>query len=317
MIEKIGLKKLVLVSISFVLFSGLTPVQAAVLYLEPAQGEYQSGDTFMVDVRIDTEDECINTVEANLSFSQALLKAVDFSQGNSILTLWVTLPSFNQEAGLISFSGGIPGGYCGQIPGDIGESNLLGKIIFRVVPREVPGGSAEVVFRDDSQVLLNDGLGTPAKLTTKGAIFEILEKTEILKDEWQEELEKDNIPPEPFKIEINQDPAIFEGKYFITFSTTDKQTGIDYFEVAEVRPGAEPRGMGRGTTLNWKKGDSPYLLENQDLKSIIKVRAVDKAGNERIAEYLPPQKPFPYWIIIPVIIGLVIIGWLIKKWKTR
>ena len=296
----------------FVLICVLIPVGArgAVLYLEPSQGQYYQGDTFIVNARIDTEDECINTVEANLSFSQDVLEVVDFSKGNSILTIWLKSPVINQESGLISFVGGIPGGFCGPIPGDPGKSDLLGKIIFKVTAK-TPGvslstpGVGVVEFLDSSQVLLNDGFGTPAKLKTKGAIFTILPGIpEVPKKEWQAELEKDTIPPEPFEIEIHQDPAIFDGKYFIVFQTQDKQTGIDYYEVKEGKK-------------DWQRAESPYLLKDQRLKNIIKVRAVDKAGNERIAEYLPTKRPFPWWIIILVLVVAGAIWWIIKRKKIE
>lgn len=293
-------------------------VEAATLYLEPATGQHQPGDTFMIDVKIDTEGECINTVEANLAYDKDVLKAVDFSRGESILSVWVKNPEINQEQGLVSFSGGIPGGYCGRIPGDPGTSNSLGKVIFKIpglIVKEVqPPSEVEplkIEFLDSSRVLLNDGLGTPAKLTTKGATFNIREvqppaEVEPPKNQWQEELGKDNIPPEPFKIEIQKDPLIFEGKYFIIFSTTDKQTGLDYYETQEERE------------YSWRRVDSPYLLEDQTLKSIIKVKAIDKAGNERIAEYIPEiaKKPFPWWIIILILVGAGII-WLWKKYAKK
>lgn len=280
----------------------LTPIGAgaAILYLEPASGEYHSGDTFIVEARIDTEGECINTVKVDLSFSKDILEVIDFSQGNSILTLWLQTPKIDQKSGSVSFTGGIPGGYCGPLPGEPGKPDLLLKLIFRLTS----GGLSSVNFGKGSVVLLNDGFGTPAKLTLKEAIFTILpEKREIPKEEWQEEIGKDNIPPEPFEIKIHKDPSIFEGKYFLVFQTVDKQTGIDRYEVKEGK-------------RNWKIAESPYLLEDQSLKSIIKVKAVDKAGNERIAEYIPAKKLFPYWIIILVLIGAGIIWWIITK-QTR
>ncbi len=275
--------------------------EGAVLYLEPSEDKFQIGDTFLVEIKIDTEEECINTVEAELKFSSNLLKVINFNQGLSIITLWVKPPKINQEIGLISFAGGIPGGYCGEMPGDPGPSHILGKIIFQASNE----GEAKLNFLEGTQVLLNDGLGNSAKLTFKEAIFTILsEKEEPLKNEWQGELLKDIFLPEPFEIEIHQDPKIFDNKYFIIFSTADKQTGIDYYEIKE----------GKG---DWKRAESPYLLEDQGLKSIIKVKAVDKAGNERTAEYMPSKKPFPYWIII-IIIGLVIISWyIISKIKKQ
>jgi hypothetical protein len=283
-------------------------VEGAILYLEPSSGQYYRGDVFIVEARIDTEGECINAVKVDLSFPKEILEVLDFSQGNSILTLWVKEPTFsvvpcgknNVSCGLVSFIGGIPGGYCGALPGELGKPNLLGRIIFRAIHET----EAKLEFLESSQILLNDGFGTPAKLITKGAIFTILpEKLETPKEEWKEELEKDNIPPEPFEIEIHRDPAIFEGKYFIAFSTTDKESGIDHYEVKEGK-------------RDWRKAESPYLLEDQSLKSIIKVRAVDKAGNERIAEYIPPKKitwkDILPWIIL-IIVGIGIIIWLIAK----
>ncbi len=297
-------KNVILLIAGFILFP--TFAFGAVLYLEPASGEYQPGDTFVVNVRIDTEGECINAVEADLSFSQDIFKAVDFSRGQSIITLWTKTPEIKQELGQISFSGGVPGGYCGRIPGDPETSNLLGKIIFEIPGMMVGGpreGPAEIRFLETSQVLLNDGLGTLARLSTKGTDFKIVpQRTEPIEESWQEEIKNDTFPPEPFEIVVHKDRAIFEGKYFITFLTSDKQTGLDYYEIQE--------GIG-----NWKKAESPYLLEDQTLGSIIKVRATDKAGNERIAEYLPeaPKKFLPYWTIILVLLGAGIIVWVIIK----
>lgn len=300
---KISLLFIILFSVCLL----LTPlgVRSAILYFKPFSGEYYFGDTFIVEVRIDTEGECINTVKVNLSFPKNILEAIDFSQGNSILTIWLQNPKIEREAGLISFAGGIPGGYCGPLSGEPGEPTILGRIVFRVVTSIAQPSLAEIKFLESSQILLNDGFGTPAKLTLKGAVFTILpEKREVQKNEWEEEITKDNIPPEPFLVEIHKDLSIFEGKYFIVFQTVDKQTGIDHYEVKE----------GKG---NWKIAESPYLLEDQSLKGKILVKAVDKAGNERIAELIPPKKPFPWWIISVILLGTGIIGWLIKSRNKR
>ncbi len=277
-------------------------VSAAILYLEPSSGEYHQDDTFIVKMRIDTEGECINTVKANLSFSQNVLKAVEFSTGNSILTLWLQSPEINQNEGKISFVGGVPGGFCGALPGEPGKPNLLGKIIFKV-KETTEKKEAILKFLEESQVLLNDGFGTPAKLSFRNANFEILPgKSKIQLKEWKEELEKDNVPPEPFEIKFIKDSMIFGGKWFIVFFTVDKQSGIDHYEVKE----------GKG---DWKIAKSPYLLEDQDLKSIIKVKAVDKAGNERIVEWVPKKEMFSWWtiVIILIIFMIIVVIWKLKK----
>ena len=167
--------------ISFITIPNIT--QAAVLYIETESNSYYQGDTFIVEARVETE-ECINTIEADLSFPQDILEVIDFSQGNSILVIWLEKPVIKQETGSVSFTGGIPGGYCGRLPGDPGVSNLLGKIIFKVKKEKL--GQVAIKFLDTSQVLLNDGFGTPAELKTQEGVFNILSGVpETLKEEWQ------------------------------------------------------------------------------------------------------------------------------------
>lgn len=229
---------------------------AAILYLSPETGIYHQGDTFIVEVRLDTQGEYVNAIEADLNFPSDILEVQDLNQGNSILNLWVKNPEFSNNN--ISFIGGTPGGYNGP-------DGLIGKIIFKVKSAET--NNAQIVFENTSRVLINDGKGTKANLTAKGVVLNIFsENSENPQNEWQENLAEDNISPQPFKVEISQNPLIFDGKYFIAFSTSDKQTGIDYYEVKE--------GSGE-----WEKASSPYILKNQNLMGTIFVRAVDKAGN--------------------------------------
>ena len=280
--------------------------QGAIIYLEPAEGEYSLNDTFIVDIRLDSQGEYINAVEGHLSFPSDILEVKDFSQGNSILTLWVNQPTFSNQVGTISFVGGVPAGYQGV-------NGLLGRVIFEASQ----SGQAKVGFGSKSQALLNDGLGTKAVLEFSEANFNVLIEglEEIEKDEWAEEMEQDKIPPESFEIKISQDPSILEGRYFIAFSTTDKQTGIDYYEIAELD------FIERITNkAKWQRGSSPYLLEDQNLKSLIKVKAVDKAGNWRIETLKPPLK-FHWqdllWIILIVLVGLGIIFFATTKLKRK
>ncbi len=233
-------------------------------------------------------------METNLKFPADILQAVDFSQGNSILTLWVKPPTIEPAAGAISLAGGIPGGYCGKVLGDLTQSNLLGRAVFRVAANPTQN-SARLTLDENSRVFLNDGLGTTVKPQIKGAVFDIsAEKpTASPQNQWQTEIKNDVIAPETFKIEIGRDPSIFDGQYFITFSTVDKQTGLDRYEVKE---GFWP----------WRKTASPYLLKNQRLTDIIKVKAVDKAGNERIATLGPLKKPSPYYRTILIALAILL-----------
>lgn len=292
--------------LSFLIFS--SSISAAVLYLDPEVGEYYPGDTLIVTIRIDTQEECINVVEVDLGFSKEMLTVEDFSEGDSILTHWIEKPGSEDlsdinNKGMISFAGGIPGGFCGRLAGDPGLSNVLGKVIFKI-PSLIIGSAInselDLEILSSSKIFLHDGYGTRAELYTQKARYVVLDGARPAKDEWQEKLTTDDVLPEPFIIELQQSPAIFNGQYFVIFWTTDKQTGIDYFQIKE----------GDG---DFKIVTSPYLLEGQTLKNKITVKAVDKAGNERIVGYTPSEyryvslpepiekKFFQWWTVVVIL----------------
>jgi len=302
----------------FVLICVLIPigVNGATLYLSPSTAKYGVGETFIVEVRIDLEPgENINVVEVKLQYPADILEVKDISFGNSILTVIPEKPKISvvsceiyNSCGFISFGGGIIGGYTGRIPGDPGLSNLLAKIIFSIIPRQMSRNFAEIIFQESSRVLLNDGFGTPAKLTAKNSTIEIRPPyfEEKKKDGWKKEIENDKIPPEPFKPEIIE----IDGKYYLIFSTTDKKTGVDHYEISETK---------NKNKENWQKEESPYLLTDQSLKSFIKVKAVDKARNERIETIYPSQITLKIrmWQIILVSVLFFAILTLLYLWLRK
>jgi len=306
--KKVSLLFSVLLSVGLVLPLG---AKGAVLYFEPSDAQLKIGQEFEVKVKIDPEKECLNTIKAEIEYDKDVLIAKDFLTGSSIISLWLKKPEIKAIEGKISFSGGIPGGFCGKIPGDPGESDILGKIIFKVPEFLVSDKNiAKVKFLESSRVLLNDGLGTEADLKLGEAQYKILKEKEKSPEKvLEKKLNEDKTPPEPFEILVLKDPQIFEGKYFIIFNTQDKQTGIDHYEVKEG-------------DKDWKIAESPYLLEDQKLQSIIKVKAVDKAGNERIVEfspYLPKKPPFLLYfiVLVLVLVGIRVIWWIITKPKRN
>jgi hypothetical protein len=318
-------------AIKIFIFAGLLAVpsfaaQAATLYFTPSSGSYGYGDVFAVDVKIDLDsgDECINTVQGVIGFDNDYLEIVDFSGGESILSLWIDLPktgdmqNINHEK-VIKFTGGTPGGYCGKIPGDPGDSNIIGKIIFKVnnfKADAVPKPTARLFFMDSTQVLLNDGLGTEAPLVLKEATFTITEQQAEQKKEWDSLRNDDAVPPEPFVIEIQRSQEMYDGKSYLVFSTTDKQSGIDHYEVLETK--FEDGGSGQSwlswfkskkAKPEWKPASIPYILEDQTLSSNIKVRAIDKAGNERLEEFFAKDskpKPKSAMRFVPIVLLLMI-----------
>jgi len=267
--------------------------RAALLYMDQSSKSYGVGDTFMVKLRLDNEKECINAADIKIKFSNNLLRAVDFSRGESIFTLWIGDPLIDNEKGYIYFSGGIPAGYCGRIEGDPSFSNIIGKIVFTVPASVSENKNSEKAFVrivDNSQVLLNDGFGTPANLKFSGSELNINPKPILFKNEWLDQLKNDNIPPEKFSVILQKNKDINNGRYYVLFSTNDKQSGLDYFEVFE-------NGF-------WKRVNSPYIL-NKKPQIPLKVRAIDKAGNERVGDFIigedssqSSSEKFNYYFII-------------------
>jgi hypothetical protein len=284
-----------------VLFTGFAIAHsafAASLYIDPATGSMARGDTITLSVRLDTnesEQECVNAVDGVIHFSENLTP-VDVTVADSIFSMWVEQPKIDKNNHTVSFAGGIPNGYCGRIQGDPRLTNTIVKLIFRLPGFSVGSGgitassSGTVEFGPETTAYLNDGQGTKAELATYGATIALSDKpgTEV-HDDWQLAIDADNIPPEQFSIDLQKNDTSFDGKYFIVFNTTDKQTGVDEYQVME-----EP--VSRLFDFNWGRADapwitarSPYQLKDQSLNSTIRVKAVDKAGNEYVATLVPDK----------------------------
>lgn len=277
------------------LFITMMPVvsHAAVIYIDPETGTYGPGDTFVASVRLDNDDECINAAEVEIRYPIDRLRAVDFSRGGSIFSLWVQEPMIDLEKGVVTFAGGIPGGYCGRIQGDPALSNVLGKVVFSVIRTE--GQAADITIAPSTHVYLNDGLGTQAPLAMRGSTITLSPTPVSSENPWLKEVGQDSIPPEAFIIQVESTRDVFGGRYYVVFSTLDKQSGMDHFELYE-----------RGA---WKRITSPYKLYDQSLRDI-RVKAIDKAGNERMGEYVEgsaPPSQAPRYDLVTILILLAIL----------
>lgn len=269
-------------------------IDAATLYFDPADSEVWPGGTAAVAVRLDTDEgECINVVDGTITFPQNLIP-VDISLGKSILPIWIEEPVINTQNRTITFAGGIPNGYCGRISGDPQLTNILLEIIFQAPGIQIGLSElsplATLAFTDESRALLNDGFGTEAPLRKlSGQLYVHSQPSSSSTDEWRQRIQADDIPPAEFSITLTRDPSIFAGRYFITFNTTDKQSGISHYEVIEEPLDAFNLFAWGAATTPWTEARSPYLLKDQSLNSTIRVRAYDKAGNQYVATLVPDE----------------------------
>jgi len=222
----------------------------------------------------------------------------EIRDANSIINFWIEQPKLEQ-AGIVGFSGIIPGGYQE-------ERGLLFSLIF--LPKNQGRGTINI---QTTKALLNDGNGTAALLSISPYQFTIsgtgkasLVSTIIDKER-----------PESFIPKVVSDPNIFEGKYFLVFATQDKGSGIDHYEIKEAKY------KFFDFFAKWITVESPYALQNQKLRSYIFVKAVDRDGNMQI-EGISPQNPLAWyenylvWFII--VITVLIFVLVIKKiWIKR
>jgi len=124
---------------------------------------------------------------------------------------------------------------------------------------------------------------------------------------WKDFIGEDATPPEFIEAIISKDQRVFDGKYFVSFFATDKDSGIAYYEIKEGE-------------RDFVRAVSPYVLEDQTLAGAVQIKVVDIADNEQITEAVihVPTTPFykniTFWIIAFLII--IIYGWR-AVWRRR
>jgi hypothetical protein len=275
--------------VGLLLFAAPTLTGAARLTSEINQANLRVGDSFTIALSLDSE-ESINALEGTFSFPKEKLTLTEIRKGNSIVTFWVDEPK--EVDGGVRFSGIIPGGYTGV-------NRSLFTLVFEVQREGV--GTATLI---DSRALLHDGEGSTASLT-----FTPLELIFLPRDGEQKTIPvlTDTEPPETFQPTIATDPSIFDGHYFLAFATQDKGSGIDHYEVAETR-GWFPWG--------WRETESPYLLSDQKLTSDVYIKAIDEAGNERVAVFHRERFARSYELLIGGILIVLLAALLVRRLRT-
>ena len=286
------------ISLVFVFILFPTLASAAELFFESTSDKFYQGDVFVVKLKLSSADNSINAFEGNMSFDSSKLEVKEISTGGSIFSLWPT-PAVPNDIGQISFVGGVMGGFQGE------GAEIL-KIAF--VAKNI--GVADINIMKSSVLFLNDGKGTRVDYSARPLELSVLEHPVGLpsKDEWQPLLEQDNTPPESFELMVDKNNYIFEGDYFVSFFTTDTESGVDYYEIREGEVGL------------FARANSPYKLKDQSLRSVIEVKAVDKAGNERLISMSPLHsesvyQKFWFWSILFILAVLFYLGG--KVWRRK
>lgn len=284
---------LIVVSVLFAVIR-ILPAGAARLYFEPQELTIGTDKEFSVVVNIDSAKP-VNAFQAAVVVPPELT-AVDTSEGNSIINLWVDKPQFDELTRLLTFSGIVPGGWQGA------KAPLL-LVKFKTVKQV---GEAILDFKkEQTKVYLHSPDGIEDSLQLDRLVLPIAKGKENMGAEII-----DYDPPEDFKPEVSRQASVFGGKWFLAFATQDKSSGMYRFQVLETRskePGANDKG--------WAEAESPYQLKDQKLSRYVFVKAVDKAGNERMAVLPPlyPQRRYANYWIFAILMLVAACAYLVRR----
>src|SRR3989344_9689733 len=94
----------------FVFALATVEVNAASMYLSPETKVLSIGQTFNVDVIINTDDVAINAAEGVIHYQTSVLELERVDVSNSVFNFWIENPSGGGETGTVSFIGGTPKG---------------------------------------------------------------------------------------------------------------------------------------------------------------------------------------------------------------
>ena len=201
-------------------FFSTVEAQSASLYLSPSSGSFLVGSTFTVSIYVNTEDNEVNVIWAELGFPPDILQVTSPTAGMSLITEWLTPPNYSNERGVINFQGGVPGGISAS-------AGLISSVTFRAIS----SGVAEIKFKDNSKVLLNDGKGTDILTTKINGEYYIL------------------VPP-PDGPEVfsptHPNPNVWYSDSSPTFSWEKEQEVTDFSWVLDQNPNGRPDGISEG-----------------------------------------------------------------------
>jgi len=294
-------KRIILIIFIFCIFFKSQLIQATEINIIPLQWEAGINQNLEINISLTVGEESINAISGEIIFPEELLEFKDIKDGNSIINFWIEKPHL-KERNKIVFAGMIPGGFSNN-------NGLLFSLIFKTKKE----GNGVIELRN-VESFLNDGIGTPASLKLFQLAFTI-HKTGKLK---QPTSLDDKELPENFYPEITREESMFNGKWFLVFTTQDKKSGIDHYEIFETRSFFIQKihhlffsNFSKTNILAkfWEKTESPYLLKDQHLKSYILIKAIDRAGNQRIV-VVKPKYPIPWyqspesWFII-LLLGIL------------
>lgn len=147
------------------LATALTARAEGSFFLFPESGVYNVGETFEIEVRVDTGGDEINAAEGRIEFNQAELNIVSITTNDSIFSSWFPAPEFSNEDGVVNFGGSNADSYTGT------NGNVL-TIEFEALANT----ESEVNFQSGAAILAANGLGTNILSTLSSGVYTMTSK---------------------------------------------------------------------------------------------------------------------------------------------
>lgn len=271
-------------------------VSAATISFDAMPKKVGIGDIIRVDVLLESAVPA-NAFSGTVSFKNASLEPIAVYDGSSIVNMWVTRPVADITHSLIQFAGITPGGFSGS----------SGKL-FSMLLKATAAGVATISITD-AQVLRNDGVGGEEAVLVKPLSFSIESKPSGGYTEAD-----DHTPPESFAAYLWADSQLFGGQKYLVFTAVDKISGVDHYEIVESRV---PQFLFTLFQPTWRVVASPFVLSDQQLVSTVYVKAIDRAGNERLSVYPPTHLFTTYESVVLLGILMVVVFFWQKRTQRR
>lgn len=203
------------------IFVQAAKAEGASLFISPSTASYQVNSEFSVTIRVNTDTQAINAAEAGMHFDSSKLEVQSLSIDNSIFNFWVPKrPAFDNAAGNITFSGGLPR------PGFTGKDGALLAVNFKA---KAPG-DAQLIFTSGA-ILANDDKGTNILTSMGSASYKIIPqsmppKAEQPKDnadaQEKKKEEREALPEQPSPAKNEQTPVQAAEAKIISLSHPDQ-----------------------------------------------------------------------------------------------
>ncbi len=212
----------------------------------PSSGSFVEGSTFEVPILLNTKGQSINGIEVRISFDKNKLSIINPTGGKSIIGVWVEPPAYDNTQGTAKYVGVVPNGITTG-------AGLIGTITFKAKAT----GRAVVSINSNSNILLNDGLGTETSLDRGRGEYNVLVKapegvvvyseTHPIQDNWY----NNNNPvfywaSDPgvtgFSYVLDNKPGTIPDNTVDTTETSvsfdNLPNGLSYFHIKAIKKGA-------------------------------------------------------------------------------